>query len=225
MYLLPLLDAHLLPCPKQWGELLPQPGGRYCASCAHLVQDFSQAADLPAALAAARAAAPAGQVCGRFAATQVAQAQPRLRPRLRRFLVALVLVVGLGMSAQEALAQVRKVGSTLARRAVVQPDIVLGMVVEKQPEYKAGGISGIQQFIGHELHYPKGATKTGRVFIKFTVDKHGKPKDFGIAKGLEPVLDAEVLRVVRLLGDFIPGKQNGQPVEVSFTLPVTFSPQ
>ncbi|MGI4864730.1 MAG: energy transducer TonB [Janthinobacterium lividum] len=221
MDMLPLLGAQLLPCPKQWSELLPQPGGRYCASCEHLVHDFSMAADLPAALASARAAAPAGQLCGRFAAAQVAR--PRLRPRLRRFLVALVLIMGLGMSAQQALAQVRQVVGAPVQHKLIEQDMVLGMVVEKQPEYKAGGISGIQRLIGHELHYPKGATKTGRVFIKFTVDKQGKPNGFEVIKGLEPLLDTEALRAARLLGDFTPGMQNGRPVEVAFTLPIMFS--
>ncbi|RYY15112.1 MAG: hypothetical protein EOO36_13185, partial [Cytophagaceae bacterium] len=96
MYLLPLLNAQLAPCSQPWEALPNQPGGRYCARCAHLVHDFSAAADLPAALAAARAAAPGG----------------RLSARLRRFLVALVLVVGLGLSAQEALAQVRRAAKT-----------------------------------------------------------------------------------------------------------------
>lgn len=213
MYLLPLLDAQLLPCPKQWGELLPQPGGRYCASCEHLVHDFSTAADLPAALAAARAATPTGRVCGRFGAAQVAR--PRLRPRLQRFLVALVLVVGLGMSAQ-----VRQ-----AKRnppATEEPAFV-GVVVEQMPAYKAGGQAGLQEFLKQHLHYPKGATKTGRVFVSFMVDKRGKAKDFEVVKGLEPLVDAEVLRVMQLLGSFVPGKQNGKPTAVRFTLPLTFS--
>ncbi len=219
MYLLPLLDAHLLPCTKQWRELLPQPGGRYCASCEQLVQDFSASADPAAALAAARAAAPAGQVCGRFAATQVAQ--PRLRPRLRRFLVALVLVVGLGLSAQEALAQVRQAVKTLS--PAQEEPAFMGVVVEQMPTYKKGGMAGLQQELKQRLKYPAGLAKRGRVFVKFTVDEHGRAKDFEIVKGLDPQLDAEVLRVMHLIGDFTPGKQNGKPVAVSFALPVTFS--
>ena len=223
MYVLPLLNAQLVPCPKQWSELVPQPGGRYCTSCEHLVQDFSAAADLPSALAAAQAIALGGRVCGRFTAAQVAR--PQLRPQLRRFLVALVLVVGLGMSAQEALAQVRRAKGTPAQREVARREQVFGMVVEKMPEYKAGGLAGAHELIQQELRYPAGATKVGRVFVKFVVDKQGHPKNFEIAKGLELLLDAEALRATRLIGDFTPGLQNGQPVEVSFTVPVTFSLQ
>ncbi len=214
-----LPGAQLLPCPRQWSELLPRPGGRYCTNCKHLVHDFSTAADLPAALAFARAAMPDSQVCGRFAAAQVAR--PQLRPRLRRFLVALVLVVGLGMSAQEALAQVRQ--AVKANLPAKEEPAFMGVVVEQMPMYKAGGQAGLQRFLKQTMHYPKGASKQGRIFVKFTVNEYGKASDFEIVKGLEPLLDAEVLRVMRLLGDFIPGKQSGKPVPISFTMPVAFS--
>jgi TonB family protein len=53
---------------------------------------------------------PDGRVCGRFRPEQLPP-RPLLRQKLRRFLVALVLVCGLGLSGQEALAQVRKAHS------------------------------------------------------------------------------------------------------------------
>ena len=219
MLTLPLLNAQLEPCAQRWSELLPQPGGRYCTSCDRLVHDFSKAADLPAALAEARTAAPDGQVCARFAEAQVAR--PQLRPRLRRFLVALVLVVGLGMSAQEALAQVQRAAK--ATLPAKEEPAFMGVVVEQMPAYKAGGLEGLQQFLKQNMHYPQGATKQGRVFVKFTVNERGKASDFEIVKGLEPLLNAEVLRVMRLLGDFTPGKQSGKPVPINFTMPVAFS--
>lgn len=43
-------------------------------------------------------------------------------------------------------------------------------------------------------------------------------------KGVHPALDAEALRVARLLnGHYRPGKQNGRAIDVSYTIPVTFS--
>ncbi|WP_125916405.1 energy transducer TonB [Hymenobacter coccineus] len=71
------------------------------------MQDFTQSQNPAADLAAARAAAPDGRVCGRFAGAQV-QGPPPLTRRLRWFVVALVLVVAQGLSAREALAQVRQ---------------------------------------------------------------------------------------------------------------------
>jgi protein TonB len=75
------------------------------------VQDFTRGTQ--AELEKARAASPDGRVCGRFTPEQLVPAvrqQPmlQLRPQLRRFLVALVLVCGLGLTRQEALAQIKK---------------------------------------------------------------------------------------------------------------------
>jgi TonB family protein len=70
------------------------------------VQDFSQSIDPVTDLALARAASSDGRVCGSFRATQLQR--PRLTQRLRWFVVALVLVVGQGLTAREALAQVRR---------------------------------------------------------------------------------------------------------------------
>jgi hypothetical protein len=37
-----------------------------------------------------------------------------------------------------------------------------------------------------------------------------------------PILDAEALRIVKALPNFIPGTENGKPVGVTFTLPISF---
>ena len=41
-------------------------------------------------------------------------------------------------------------------------------------------------------------------------------------KGVDPVLDAEAMRVVSMLPQWSPGKQGGKPVNVWFQLPITF---
>jgi outer membrane biosynthesis protein TonB len=43
-----------------------------------------------------------------------------------------------------------------------------------------------------------------------------------VLKGIHPLLNAEALRVVQALTGFTPGRQNGRPVPVSLTVPVTF---
>ena len=41
-------------------------------------------------------------------------------------------------------------------------------------------------------------------------------------RNIEESLDAEALRVISSLPDFIPGEMNGQPVAVEYILPVSF---
>lgn len=131
------------------------------------------------------------------------------RCKLRRFLVALVLVCGLGLSGREAWAQVQ------------EEERIAPKQVDQLPRYP-GGIAKALQFIGQHIHYPNGATKAGRVFVTFNVMQTGQLNNVRVVKGLEPLLDAEALRVVRLMPPWIPAKRDGKPVESSYMLPVTF---
>ena len=109
MLLLPTFNARLLPCPVSPAEFTPHAQGNFCGQCQRVVHDFSRSANTLADLAAARAAAPDGRVCGSFSGAQLMKPpQPRLTRRLRWFVAALVLIVAQGLTAQEALAQVRK---------------------------------------------------------------------------------------------------------------------
>ncbi|SOE23122.1 TonB family C-terminal domain-containing protein [Spirosomataceae bacterium TFI 002] len=96
--------------------------------------------------------------------------------------------------------------------------------VENQPEF-LGGVKAMYEHIGNEIHYPKSAQERGiegRVFVKFIVDKEGNVQNPVILKGTYPEIDEEALRVVSNLPKWEPGKQNGKPVNVYFTMPIVF---
>ena len=65
----------------------------------------------------------------------------------------------------------------------------------------------------------------GRVYVSFTVDPKGEVTDVKIVKGLGSGIDEETIRAIKTLPRFIPGKQNGREVSVSFTVPVTYKIQ
>jgi TonB family protein len=98
--------------------------------------------------------------------------------------------------------------------------------VEQMPQLPgAGGNQAIVAAIQERLVYPEQARRdnvTGRVFVSFTVSTEGGVKDAKIIKGLGSGLDEATLAAVSQLPRFIPGKQNGRAVSVSFTVPVTF---
>ncbi|UYZ62471.1 energy transducer TonB [Hymenobacter weizhouensis] len=215
---LPILNVRLAACHETWQQMTPVAQGHHCAACNRTVLDFTAATQ--ADLDAARAASPDGRVCGRFRPEQLAPV-PRLRPTLRRFLVALVLVCGLGLSGREAVAQVQK-GTKLA--TIPAPESVFGAVVEQMPVFE-GGQEALLRFIGQNLRWPDQTplTLSGRVFIQFVIDEQGRVRDAALLKGLHPALDAEAVRVVKLLdGKFTPGMQNNRPVPIKYTLPITF---
>lgn len=92
-------------------------------------------------------------------------------------------------------------------------------IVDEMPEIEGG----LQEVYKH-IVYPSLAERTkteGRVFIKFIVDENGKVvnpvilKDIGAGCGEAAI---EGIRKVK----FTPGKQNGKPVKVYYSLPITF---
>ena len=97
-------------------------------------------------------------------------------------------------------------------------------VVEHQPEFP-GGMEALMKHLSKEIKYPKEAQEKGtqgRVIVQFVVRKDGSITDAKIMKPVDPLLDAEALRVVSEMPNWIPGKQRGEAVNVRFTLPVTF---
>lgn len=96
--------------------------------------------------------------------------------------------------------------------------------VETPPRFP-GGDNAMIQFMQAHLHYPqKEMTDSieGRVLLKFEVTEDGSVTDVHVIKSVNPVLDAEAVRVVKMLPKFIPGKNQGRPVKVSMNMPVEF---
>jgi TonB family protein len=81
------------------------------------------------------------------------------------------------------------------------------------------------KFLQRNVKYPKEAQeqgKQGRVVVQFVVNKDGSISNDTVVRSVDPLLDAEAIRVVRSMPNWTPGKQKGQAVRVRFTLPVTF---
>jgi len=99
--------------------------------------------------------------------------------------------------------------------------------VEEMPHLPdGGGQMGIVNAIMKNLKYPElaaDARQEGRVFAKFTVSPEGNAHSIEVIKGLAPAYDAAVVAAIQQLPAFVPGKQSGKPVSVSFTVPVSFS--
>jgi periplasmic protein TonB len=100
-------------------------------------------------------------------------------------------------------------------------------VVEEMPMFP-GGDAEIQKYIGENVVYPEIAKENniqGRVIVKFCVTPKGGVDQVSVLKGVDPELDAEVVRVVKTLPKFTPGKQGGKPVPVWYTIPINFKIQ
>lgn len=97
-------------------------------------------------------------------------------------------------------------------------------VVEQMPSFP-GGQQAMMKFMKNNIRYPEALKKNkvqGMVLVQFVVDQTGRITNPVVKRSIEPSLDAEALRVVRAMPKWNPGKQNGKPVNVRYTLPVSF---
>ena len=109
------------------------------------------------------------------------------------------------------------------------------LFVEKMPEFPgATDIFAVSKFLSENIKYPdeaKAKGLSGTVFVQFVVTKEGNVANIKIARGVDPLLDAEAIRVVKNMPKWKPGAQskriNGEkvwiPVNVSHTVPVKFT--
>ena len=96
--------------------------------------------------------------------------------------------------------------------------------VEQMPEYP-GGSTELMKYLGEKIRYPQLAQEQGiqgQVILRFVVGKDGSVSDVRVVRSLDPSCDKEAMRVVQSMPKWVPGKQNGNPVLVYFTLPVRF---
>lgn len=92
-----------------------------------------------------------------------------------------------------------------------------------------GGNAAMMRYINANLHYPQMAQDNniqGKVVVQFVVEKDGSVGEVKVARSVDKELDAEAIRVCKLLPKFSPGRNaNGDAVNVWYTLPITFKLQ
>lgn len=231
---LPITNIRLLACHENWQQMTHTEQGRHCRSCNREVIDFTNAT--PADVARARAASADERVCGRFHPAQVTTSVT-LRWGQRLFLTAAVLILLQGLQAceleermplaslsQEAVAA-QQTADTTAEPGNWADAGIVGMVAEQMPEF-VGGQEAMMHYLTRHLHYPEALLydpqAQGKVFVSFTVLPSGRIDGVEVVKGVHALLDAEAARVVGQMPAWTPGAQNGRPVPVRYTLPITF---
>ena len=99
--------------------------------------------------------------------------------------------------------------------------------VEQMPTFP-GGDAALMRYISSRLQYPANAQDSriqGTVVVQFVVTNTGRVGEAKVVRSVDRDLDREAIRVCRSLPNFVPGRQNGQPVNVWYTLPVKFKLQ
>ena len=135
-----------------------------------------------------------------------------------------------GVVNQEGSDDADKFQAVAARVVVKEPEPEpvkeeeIFVAVEQQPEFP-GGTAALMKWLGNNVRYPQMALEngiSGRVIVKFVVEKDGSVSGVTLVRGVDKDLDREAIRVVKSMPKWPPGKNNGQAVRCYFNLPVNF---
>jgi protein TonB len=99
------------------------------------------------------------------------------------------------------------------------------VAVEQMPEFE-GGERAMNNFVTSNIRYPVIALEngiSGRVILRFVVDKNGEISQVTVLRGIGGGCDEEAIRIVKRMPRWKPGKQGGRSVPVWFTLPIAFT--
>ena len=129
------------------------------------------------------------------------------------------LVIGSGQAVQkeaevtEALPQV-----------TADTDTAVLRTVEQIPEFP-GGIVQFMKWLTRNLRYPPQAQQQkiqGKVVVSFIVNKDGSISAPTVVKSVDPMLDNEAMRVVKMMPRWKPGLEKGKPCRTMFAIPINF---
>ena len=100
-------------------------------------------------------------------------------------------------------------------------------VVDEMPQFP-GGMKALMDYLSANVKYPEAAKQagiSGRVTTQFVVGEDGVIRDVKVLRSVSPELDAEAIRVMNSMPKWEPGKLEGKPVPVRYTVPVNFRGQ
>lgn len=106
----------------------------------------------------------------------------------------------------------------------IKQRVLMGDLIEHHPSFP-GGQEKLMEFLEQNVSYPKefgDIDCQGRVIVSFVIEEDGSISNPKVVKSLDPILDKEALRVISIMPKWIPGEQNGKPVRIKYSLPVTF---
>lgn len=112
--------------------------------------------------------------------------------------------------------------------SVPKEEEVVDNAIVEQPAMYPGGEGALLAFINKNIIYPQIALEQelqGKVILRFQVKADGSVGDIVIQKSLSRECDQAAKDVVKKLKRFMPAKQQGRPVPVWFTLPISFQIQ
>lgn len=148
-------------------------------------------------------------------------------PRYKRWLylltIPMVVCIFAAISCQHSADKNGSMNRPQRERAQDAGDTVC-VTAEQMPVFGKED-NALAAYLSSEIKYPREAREKGiqgKVFVTFVVNGSGKVNNAKVLKPVNPLLDAEALRVVSAMPDWTPGKSKGKAVSVQLTLPINF---
>ena len=114
-----------------------------------------------------------------------------------------------------------------ARPSLLAPDVVSFYDCDIKPTFFRSSDPGefLSRWVYVYLRYPQRAVDEGiqgRVLVDFVIDEKGRVTDVKVARGVDPLLDAEAVRVISASPDWKAGVLHGKKVKTALSLYVEF---
>lgn len=103
-------------------------------------------------------------------------------------------------------------------------DSVVYTIVSTMPSFGKSD-KDLQDFINKESKLPitkKRTPETRAVFVNIIIEMDGTATYKSVARGYNPKLDAEAVRIILAMPKWNPGNQNGKPRRVAYIIPFWF---
>ncbi len=102
---------------------------------------------------------------------------------------------------------------------------IVYVMVDEMPKFP-GGDAALFEFLYKTIQYPAQAKDNGiqgKVILRFIVTSEGNVENVTVVRGVDPLLDNEAVRVMRLCPKWEPGKMKGKPVNIYYSVPISFA--
>jgi protein TonB len=126
----------------------------------------------------------------------------------------LILIIVL-LTAQNMISQTEEV-------AQIQTDVYDAKDMEIKPDFP-GGISKFYQFIGQNFNIPEKGENSGKIYLSFIVETDGKITNIKLLRGINPEMNQEAMRVMKLSPKWIPGKIGEENVRAKYSIPISIN--
>ena len=126
----------------------------------------------------------------------------------------LILIIVL-LTAQNMISQTEEV-------AQIQTDVYDAKDMEIKPDFP-GGISKFYQFIGQNFNIPEKGENSGKIYLSFIVETDGKITNIKLLRGINPEMNQEPMRVMKLSPKWIPGKIGEENVRAKYSIPISIN--